>query len=315
MFTGELISLGVAVSWTITAICFEYAGRRMGALSLNIIRLGMAILMLGVTLLVFTGSFFPLHAGGQAWFWLAISGFIGYVLGDYCLFNSYVLIGSRFGQLFMTLAPPSAAIAGYFILGEKLPVNAWAGMLVTMFGIGLSIFSRDTGKEDGKSHKRFSLKLPVKGVLLGIGAGVGQGVGLVFSKLGMNHFMENVDIQDTMAVNLVPFASTQIRAIVGLAGFLAIIWYTGQWASLWKALSNRKAMTGATFGTFFGPFIGVSFSLMAVQYTEAGIASTLMALTPILILLPSRFVFRQQITTWEVIGSIISVAGVSLFFI
>lgn len=310
MYTGELISLGVAVSWTITAICFEYAGKRVGALSLNIIRLTMALLMLGITLYIFTGSLLPMYAGGQAWFWLSVSGFIGYVLGDYCLFNSYMIIGSRFGQLFMTLAPPSAAIAGFFILGEKLPVNAWTGMLVTMFGIGLSIFS----KGENKAHK-FSLKLPLKGVLLGIGAGVGQGVGLVFSKLGMGYFMEDVKLQDAIDVFWVPFASTQIRAIIGLAGFLCMMMWTRQWGSLRKAVCNRKAMTGATFGTFFGPFVGVSFSLMAVQYTEAGIASTLMALTPILILLPSRLVFRQRITSMEVVGAIISVVGVSLFFI
>lgn len=309
-YVGEIISLGVAASWTITAICFEYAGRRIGALSLNIIRLGLAILMLGVTLLLFTGSFFPLHAGTEAWFWLAISGFIGYVLGDYCLFNSYLIIGSRFGQLFMTLAPPSAAIAGYFILGEHLSVNAWLGMMVTMFGIGLSIFSRPTG-----ASKRLNLTLPIKGILLGIGAGIGQGVGLVFSKLGMEHYMKTIDLQDKVAVGLVPFASTQIRAIVGIAGFLIIMFWTKQGKALVYSFRDRKGMGTATAGTIFGPFLGVSFSLMAVQYTEAGIASTLMALTPIMILLPSYFIFKQKITIREIIGAIISVVGVSLFFL
>jgi len=309
-YLGEIISLFVAVSWTITAICFEYAGKRVGTLSLNIIRLALAILMLGFTLLFFTGSFFPVNAGREAWFWLAVSGFIGYVLGDYCLFSSYILIGSRFGQLFMTLAPPSAAIAGYFILGETLPVNAWLGMFVTMSGIGLSIF----GKRDSSS-RRLNLKLPVKGVLLGIGAGMGQGIGLVFSKLGMNYYMQNVDIQDAVAVNLVPFASTQIRAIVGVIGFLSVMFWTRQGKALLHSLTDRKAMASATGGTFFGPFIGVSLSLMAVQYTEAGIASTLMALTPILILAPSYFFFKQKITLREIIGAIISVLGVSLFFI
>lgn len=309
-YLGEIISLFVAASWTITAICFEYAGKRVGTLTLNIIRLALAILMLGVTLLAFTGTFFPLDAGAEAWFWLAVSGFIGYVLGDYCLFSSYILIGSRFGQLFMTLAPPSAAIAGYFILGETLTVNAWLGMLVTLTGIGLSIF----GKKDG-STKRLNLKLPVKGILFGIGAGMGQGIGLVFSKLGMDYYMMNVDMQDTTAVNLVPFASTQIRAIVGLVGFLVVMFITRQGKALLQSLKDRKAMTATTGGTIFGPFLGVSFSLMAVQYTEAGIASTLMALTPIMILAPSYFFFRQKITIREIIGAVISVLGVSLFFI
>jgi drug/metabolite transporter (DMT)-like permease len=54
---------------------------------------------------------------------------------------------------------------------------------------------------------------------------------------------------------------------------------------------------------------------MAVQYTDAGIASTLMALTPIIILLPSRWFFHQPITWRTVIGAVISVIGVSLFFL
>lgn len=307
---GEIISLGVAASWTITALCFEYAGKRVGALSLNIIRLLMAIGMLGVTLLLSTGHVVPVDAGGEAWFWLAVSGFIGYVLGDYCLFNSYLLIGSRFGQLFMTLAPPSAALAGMFILGERLSIYAIAGMLVTLFGIGLSIIGRSAGKTG-----KLGLTLPLKGVLLGIGAGVGQGVGLVFSKLGMDYYMRQIDTTDSMAVAMVPFASTQIRAIVGVVGFLAVMFYIGQGKALIASLKDRKAMTAATGGTVFGPFLGVSFSLMAVQYTEAGVASTLMALTPIMILAPAYFFFKQKVTLREILGAVISVIGVSLFFI
>jgi len=310
MYTGELISLGVAASWTITALCFEVAGKRMGSLSLNIIRLCLAILMLGVTLYYFTGEAIPMNADSKAWFWLAVSGFIGYVLGDYCLFSSYILIGSRFGQLFMTLAPPSAAIAGFFILGERLNAFAVLGMLVTMFGIALSII----GKK-GVESNRWSVKLPIKGVLFGIGAGVGQGVGLVFSKLGMGYYMEQIDMQNTMAIEMVPFASTQIRAIVGVLGFLAIMLWTRQGKALLQSLKDRTAMTAATGGAFFGPFLGVSFSLMAVQYTEAGIASTLMALTPIIILAPSYFFFKQPITIREIVGAVISVIGVALFFI
>lgn len=182
-YIGETISLIVAFSWTISAVCAEVASKRIGTLQLNVIRLILSLIFLGVTMYVVTGSPLPLYADGKAWLWLSLSGFVGYVLGDYCLFNSYLLIGSRFGQLFMTLAPLAAAISGWILLGERLSMQAWLGMFVTMSGISISILNK--GKEKG--HK-LELKLPVKGVLLGIGAGIGQGVGLVLSKMGMNYY-------------------------------------------------------------------------------------------------------------------------------
>ena len=54
---------------------------------------------------------------------------------------------------------------------------------------------------------------------------------------------------------------------------------------------------------------------MAVQYTAAGIASTLMALTPIMILIPSHYMFHQRITWKEIMGACISVVGVAMFFL
>ena len=82
-----------------------------------------------------------------------------------------------------------------------------------------------------------------------------------------------------------------------------------------EALHDRRGMTFATLTTFFGPFIGVSLSLMAVRYTHAGIASTLMALTPVLIILPYALIYHQKVTVREVIGTMITITGVALFFL
>ena len=319
---GEIISLIVAVSWTLTALSFEYASKKVGSLSLNIIRLIMAMVMLGIFLLVVTGSPFPVNAGGAAWLWLALSGLVGYVFGDFCLFNSYVVIGSRLGQLFMTLAPPTAAIAGYFFLGQKMSLTAIAGMLVCVAGIGISILGRtDSENSDPDSanvhhhHHKIGINLPLKGVLFGIGAGIGQGVGLVLSKIGMNHYMVAAPPVTDLDNLVIPFASTQIRAIAGLAGFLVIMFLQKKGRSLLASFKDVKSMGAAATGTFFGPFLGVSLSLLAVNYTEAGIASTIMALTPILIILPSKLIYKEKVTARQVIGAVISVTGASLFFI
>lgn len=307
-YLGEAIALGVACSWTVTALCAEVASRRIGSLQLNVIRMLLSLLMLGATLWWFTGVPYPSFADGKAWFWLSMSGFVGYVLGDYCLFNSYILIGSRFGQLFMTLAPPAAAISGWFILDEKLSFQALAGMLVTLTGIGISVLNK------GTTHK-IGLKLPLKGVLFGIGAGVGQGIGLVLSKVGMNYYALSIPAGMDAVNEMLPFASTFVRAVTGALGFLCIMCYRKEFYTLSLALRDRKGMRASLWATITGPFIGVSLSLMAVQYTEAGIASTLMALTPIFIIGPAHLLFGQKVTVKEVIGAIISVAGVSLFFI
>jgi drug/metabolite transporter (DMT)-like permease len=307
-FVGEIISLVVAVSWTVTALFAEVGSKRLGSLQMNVIRMVLSLLMLGTTLWWFTGSPVPLYADGKAWFWLSLSGFVGYLLGDYCLFNSYIWIGSRFGQLFMTLAPPTAALFGWMLLGETLAWNALLGMLVTLTGIGISVLNK------GASNK-LSLKLPLKGVLFGIGAGVGQGVGLVLSKVGMTHYEMSIPAGEEMVADLMPFASTFIRAVTGAVGFLIVMGMQKQFHTLVTCVRDGKGMNAAVWATITGPFIGVSLSLMAVQYTEAGIASTLMALTPVFIIWPAHFFFGQKVTFKEVVGACISVIGVSLFFI
>lgn len=307
-YIGEIISLVVAFSWTITALFAEVGSKRLGSLQMNVIRMLLSLLMLGATLWWFTGSPYPLYADGQAWLWLSLSGFVGYLLGDYCLFNSYIWIGSRFGQLFMTLAPPTAALFGWILLGETLAWNALLGMLVTLTGIGISVLNKGTSN-------KLSLKLPLKGVLFGIGAGVGQGVGLVLSKVGMNYYEMSIPAGEEMVTDLLPFASTFIRAVTGAVGFLCLMGFQKQFHTLATSVRDFKGMNAAVWATVTGPFIGVSLSLMAVQYTEAGIASTLMALTPVFIIWPAHFFFHQKVTFKEVIGACISVAGVSLFFI
>jgi len=178
---GEIISLVVAASWTVTALFADKASHRLGSMTANVLRLTMAVVFLALLLWVTLGHPYPVYADGKAWMWLALSALVGYVFGDWCLFNCYLSIGARFGQLLMTLAPPMAAIAGWVLLGESLSWKSLIAMVVTLTGIGISILSR------GEGHT-VKLTLPLKGILLGVGAGVGQGVGLVLSKIGMTHY-------------------------------------------------------------------------------------------------------------------------------
>ena len=303
-YIGELISIGVAISWTATALLSEFGSKRLGNLTLNVLRM---VLTLSFTLALF------LTAGDGSWLmdvptkamgWMLLSGVVGYVIGDFCLFQCYIIIGSRFGQLFMTLAPLSAALMAWVTLGQQMTMMSIVAMLVTLSGISMSVLGR------GEHHK-LSLKLPINGVLFAIGAAVCQGVGLVLSKIGMDYYEPVVGMPDW----LVPFSANFYRCLAGIIGFTLLLYTREGMSPLREAMHDKKGLTVATATTIFGPFVGVGFSLMAVQYTGAGIASTLMATTPIMIILPSYWIFHEKITWRAVIGAFVSVIGISLFFL
>ena len=354
---GESIALLVAVLWTTGALFGELASKRLGALPLNVIRMVLSLLMLGTALWFMVGHPYPYLANGQTWLWMAMSGLMGFGFGDYCLFSSYVLIGSRFSQLFMTLASPFAALTAWFLLGEHMSSLAILGMCITIIGIGMSVlgkvessklkvenhgsgktspelrstcprtfhfplgpkgrFLSEVGKELSTFNfqlSTFSLKLPLMGFVFGIGAALGQGVGLVLSKVGLEHYAAAV-ADASVTPLLMPVGGTMIRTLAGFVCFSFFLIINKKVYRLRSAVRDGRGMTYALLTTFLGPALGVSLSLLALQYTQAGIAQTIMSLVPVLIIWPSRLIFKTKVTVMEVVGAIIAVLGVTLFFV
>ena len=301
-YFGELIALLTAFLWAFTALFFEAAGKKIGSLSVNLLRLVMAFILLSLFNWVSRGALFPTDATHFQWIWLAVSGVVGFVIGDLFLFQAYVLIGARISMLIMALAPLFSAITAWIVLGESMSIKAIFGMTLTFTGIAMVILNRQDNKS-GKESKffQFAFKHSPKGLLFALGGAMGQGVGLVLSKYGM---------QDYDA-----FASSQIRILAGIVGFALIFTLSGRWGRIFTALRETKALLLTFGGSVFGPFLGVSFSLMAVAYTSAGIAASIMSVVPIIIIIPAILVFKEKVTFKEVLGAVVSSVGVILFFV
>ena len=292
---GEFAALLTAFFWTVTSLSFEAASHKIGSVAVNILRLIIGFAFLSVFTLIRRGMILPIDASYDNWLWLSLSGLVGFVFGDLFLFKSYTMIGSRFSMLIMTLVPPITAFFSFLILGERLTLFHYLGMTLTFSGIAMAIFSRK-----GKGEK-LSLKLAPRGILYALGGAVGQALGLVLSKFGLKDYD--------------PFAATQIRIIAGIFGYTILVTVLARWGSVINATRNKSGMKLTSIGAFFGPFLGVSFSLVAVKYTEAGIASTIMALVPVFIILPAIVIYKQKVTLPELLGALVSVAGVALFFL
>ncbi|TVR42637.1 MAG: EamA family transporter [Bacteroidia bacterium] len=295
---GELAALATAICWTITAITFEAASRKVGSIPVNIIRLVMAFFLIALFSWIIRDMPFPADATSHQWFWLAISGLVGFVIGDLFLFKAFTVIGSRLSLLIMTLVPPIAAFVGWLMMGETLAWIHLGGMALTMSGIGMVILH----KRGRKNHRgELPEHVPPTGIIFALLGALGQAVGLVLSKYGM---------QDYDA-----FSATQIRVMAGIIGFAVVIHVFKKWGAVETALNNRTALWLMLLGAVFGPFLGVTSSLIAVKYTATGIASTIMSISPILILPATYLLYKQQITWKELLGAFISVTGVALFFI
>lgn len=292
---GELAALGTAICWSISATSFELSGKKVGSLSVNYIRLAIGFVFISIFTFFTRGMFFPIDATSHNWIYLSISGLIGFFIGDLFLFQSYLEVGARVSMLIMATSPPITGLLSFLIFGERLKIISIIGMAITVLGISIVILSKNPGE------KKIQVSHSIKGLIYAFLGSLGQSVGLIFSKLGMGSYN--------------PFAATQIRIITGLISFTILFLYLKKWDDLKVALKNKKAMVGISIGALFGPVIGVSLSLLSLQYTSAGISSTITSIVPVIIIPVSILVFKEKVKLKEILGAIVTVTGVVMLFI
>jgi len=292
---GEFAALAAACLWTVNALIAESASRKVGSVSVTLIRLVLGFAFISALNLVVRGFLLPTDATLHNWIWLSLSGVMGLSVADLFIFRAFVEIGARIAMLIMALVPPMTALMGWLVMRESLTGLDLMGMLLTVVGIALVVLEKKQNTESiGSRHS-------LTGVLLAFGGAVSQAIGLVLGKYGMGSYYF--------------FAATQIRVIAGIIGLSLFISFIGGWPRVFRALTCKSAMLQTSCGAFFGLFLGVSFSLLAVQNTQAGVASAIMALVPVLIIPPSIIFKKDRVTYREVLGAIIAVWGSAILFL
>ncbi|UCE37540.1 MAG: DMT family transporter [Thermoplasmata archaeon] len=301
---GETAAVIVAVLWTANSILFTAAGKRIGAISVNAFRILLACTFLGLTHIIFFGTILP-AANSAQWFWMGISGIVGLGIGDFALFAAFVIIGPKRSLLLMALAPVCSVFAGFIVLNEGLGIWSAIGITVTLIGIIIVILEK---KEDPDDYKIEPEKKKL-GIFLGIIGAVGQGVGLVISKYGM------VTVADDPSVPLDSLSAALIRMVVGAIFVWICIIAMGKFHEMKSGFSDRRAIKLTSAGAFVGPFLGVWLSMVAVTYALAGIAMTLMALTPVIIIPMVWVLYREKTTSRGILGALVAVCGVAILFL
>ena len=294
---GELAALSAAFLWALSSILFSVSGKQIGSASLNRIRLSFALIFLLITHIILYRTPLPIDASLDQWIWLGLSSLIGLVIGDLLLFQSFIMVGPRLAMLVMAITPVISTLFAWIFLSETLSIFQLSGIFLTISGIAIVILDRNNSQNliYTERHKWI-------GILFGVGAALGQSIGLIFAKKGLPP--EFPAISGVVIRVLVATISVWIFAIV-----------TKQFKKSFQQIKLfPNAIKFALLGSMVGPFIGVWLSLVAVQFAKVGIASTLMALTPIFHLPVAAFL-KEKISKQAIFGTLLAMVGVAIIFL
>ncbi len=291
-YLGELSALLTAVLWSGTSLAFSAAAEKIGSLQLNINRMIFASVFL-ISTIFLMGYKFDLTS--SQFTNLIISGIIGLVIGDSFLFKSYQMIGARISMLLMALSPALSAILAFIFLNETISFLGIIGILITISGITLVVLERNANSK---------YKITTLGIIYGILGAMGQAGGLIFAKFAFNEG------------HITGFIATFIRVFSSVIIFLPIMMLLRKYKNPYKLFSKDKSALGVTLiGTILGPFLGITFSLIAVENTKVGIAATLMSTMPIIMLPMVKYIYKEKLTWRAITGAVIAVLGVGLIFL
>ena len=312
---GEAAALAASILWTFTSLCFTYSSKRIGPLAVNLLRILLAVGLLGLTHLVLLGTIIRANEG--QWGYLGLSGVIGLALGDLGYFGSLVILRPRRATLLMAVNPIFSSILGYLWLGEVLSVIAISGIAVTLAGVLLVVLEKEekgAGRDEALGPAQIDSKWlsPEKkwlGVLFGVIGSLGQGIGLVISKYGM------INAKSADALPLDPLSAALIRMLGAALFFIVVMVVIRRMGNVRRSFGDRKGLGAMIAGTIIGPFLGVWVSMVAVSHADAGIAATLMSLMPVFVI-PVVYVLYREKTSWRgILGAFVAIVGVAMLLL
>jgi drug/metabolite transporter (DMT)-like permease len=297
-YTGMAAALVTSILWAMSSIFFSIGGKHLGSIIVNRIRLMFAVAWLLIMHTILYGTPVPLDAGFNRWMWFGLSGIVGLAIGDAFLFQGYVLVGPRITTLFMATVPVISTFFGLVFFHENLHLLEWAGILITLLGIGIVVLDGKKGATEPVHNRNYLL-----GIGCGIGAAVGQATGMALAKNGL-------------AGDFPSLSGTLMRMISAFVVIWLIALFTGKARSTLQSTSLQpRGLIAIIMGSIVGPFLGVWTSMIATQSELLGISATLMSLTPVFVLPFVYFLFKERVSKKAVGGTVVALLGTSLLLL
>ncbi len=293
-FIGEISALTAAAIWAASSMMITHVSQKIGSLQTNMARMLIALCFFIGAIALFR---LPVQLSSTQMWYFVLSSLIGIVIGDTFLFKAFQHIGARLSMLIMAFSPAMSALLAWIFLGETLSLFGVFGMFVTLGGIALVVLER-------REQTTHTPHLSRSGLIYATLGALGQAVGVIFAKLA---FAEG-------SVN--GFVAAFFRIFVAAIFLLPTLFLMKQYRNpIPRILGNTRLLFMTVFSSFLGAFLGISLSLIAIEHTAVGIASTLMATSPVLMLPMVSVAYKERLSWKAIVGASIAVFGVAMLFL
>jgi len=290
---GYLFALITSACWTQNSIIYTFVGKRVGSSTVTHIRLWIAFPAAVIINFIFTGSFLPVNFSRLSYIFISSSGIFGFFIADLFIFKAFQQIGARKTMVLMTLSPIFSAVISWIVFSEVLTIMQIIGILITIAGVILVIMV--------ESKKTANPSRPIW-IIFALTGALTQAIGMVLAKAGLSEGIH-------------PISANVIRIGSGLAGLAVFTLLRGKFITDFKKMEDKRSLNLLIAAALVGPVFGMLLALYAFLWAPVGIVTTLMQLTPIMLLPIDRFYLKKHIPSGAVIGTLVAVAGAGVLFI
>jgi drug/metabolite transporter (DMT)-like permease len=284
---GELFSLAAALVWAGAVILFKKSGETVSPYALNLFRVGISCILFVITLLAMGDSFWDRAPLGD-YLILFASGIIAIAISDTLFHMCLNIVGAGINAIVDCLYSPSVLIFAYFLVGERVGAQQFAGMALIILGVFVA--ARHTPPADLSSRRL------VIGVVYGVLSMATLGFGIVIAKPVLNR-------------SPVIWAAA-MRQIGCLAAMLLIALISPRRKEILSVFRPSGSWRFSLPGTVLGSFLALIMWIGGMKYAKASIAAILNQTTTIYILIFASLFLGETFTRRKAVAAALAVGGI-----
>jgi drug/metabolite transporter (DMT)-like permease len=287
---GITAALGSAASWAAGSFLFKRIGDSVSPFGMTLVK--------GVIGIVFLLA--ALHLAGPTsiatvpLLYLSLSGVLGIAVADTLFFAALQDLGPVALVVFFMMGQIVTALMALFWLGEMPSLQAWAGIGITLTGVGAVLWPK-------LGPKTSIVRTGLRGVLLGFFSMLCMSVSTVVAKPALE------SVSTIMATLIRMISGTLCILLFGL-----VTHRLRQWVS---PVRDMRLIIRFIISVAVVTFGGFWLSLVSIKHLDVAIASTLGATEPLFVIPLALVFFNERISLMEGLGAICASVGVMLLII